>query len=400
MKTLSKLLAFIPAFLLLFACNKVDTEGGNYDVVTSDADVTVNAVTLHGKVANSIDMGTVTEVGFLVSEKDKFSDGDARKITAPLPEEGREFTLKLTMEDLGNKRDVLFYYKAYVVTDGTLSSGRQKGFRTQAIEVTAFSLSQTGAGLKRNETLQLKAIITPPDATYQTVTWSSSDEKVATVSQSGLVKAVGKGKVTITAKLGKFSAECNLGILGDKPAGAVDMGLSVYWAPKPIMSGHNYAYISWGETADKDFYAAGTYKYYNNGYTKYNSSDKLTTLQPEDDAATANLGKAWRTPTPEEWRELAENTTRSNGYNFKSKITGEMVEVKWCGFKVNAVIKGSDEIGIYMTNELPSDNYYNQPLLFSYRFDTAKTDVSTLSAYGYALTRDIGFAVIGVSEGE
>ena len=33
------------------------------------------------------------------------------------------------------------------------------------------------------------------------------------------------------------------------------------------------------------------------GYTKYNTTDNLTTLESSDDAATAIMGGGWRTPT-------------------------------------------------------------------------------------------------------
>ena len=42
--------------------------------------------------------------------------------------------------------------------------------------------------------------VEPEDAYFQTVSWSSSDETVATVSEDGTVYAVGPGTVTITAQ--------------------------------------------------------------------------------------------------------------------------------------------------------------------------------------------------------
>lgn len=48
------------------------------------------------------------------------------------------------------------------------------------------------------EELQLKAVVTPAEAS-SLVTWTSSDENVATVSESGLVAFLDSGSVTITA---------------------------------------------------------------------------------------------------------------------------------------------------------------------------------------------------------
>ena len=90
-------------------------------------------------------------------------------------------------------------------------------------------------------------------------------------------------------------------------------------------------YFAWGETAPKDYYDWDTYqycmgsyntmtKYCNNASYGYNGfTDNLTTLLPEDDAATANWGSGWRMPTKEEWQELLDNTavtwTQQGGVN-------------------------------------------------------------------------------------
>ena len=54
--------------------------------------------------------------------------------------------------------------------------------------------------LKPGDTYQLQAEILPVNATNKTLTWSSSDENVAVVSDSGLITATGKGMAQITAK--------------------------------------------------------------------------------------------------------------------------------------------------------------------------------------------------------
>ena len=43
--------------------------------------------------------------------------------------------------------------------------------------------------------------------------------------------------------------------------------------------------------------------------SKYNNTDGLTVLEPEDDAATVAWGGNWRMPTIEEWHTLLHNTT-------------------------------------------------------------------------------------------
>ncbi len=78
------------------------------------------------------------------------------------------------------------------------------------IEVESVILSQSEANMYVGETLTLFASIMPDNATDTTITWSSSDEAIATVDENGNVLAVAKGTATIIAKAGDFTAECSL----------------------------------------------------------------------------------------------------------------------------------------------------------------------------------------------
>lgn len=78
--------------------------------------------------------------------------------------------------------------------------------------VTSVVLSQTSLKLVPYETATLTASVLPENATHTTVTWSSSNTKVATVnSKTGEISAVGTGSCTITAKSkdnGAQSGQC------------------------------------------------------------------------------------------------------------------------------------------------------------------------------------------------
>ncbi len=67
------------------------------------------------------------------------------------------------------------------------------------VSVSDIALSSTSSSLALGEELQLTYILSPSDATFQTLNWSSSDESVATVSSTGLVTTEGVGTATITA---------------------------------------------------------------------------------------------------------------------------------------------------------------------------------------------------------
>ena len=84
---------------------------------------------------------------------------------------------------------------------------RQEG--RPAIAVESITLEPTELFLEPGQKALLTAMVLPEDATDKTVTWSSSEASVVTVS-NGEIKAVGKGSAVITAKAGDKSATCNV----------------------------------------------------------------------------------------------------------------------------------------------------------------------------------------------
>ena len=77
------------------------------------------------------------------------------------------------------------------------------------IAVEGITLDKTTATVEEGATVTLTATVTPENATDKTVTWSTSDEAIATVS-GGVVTGVKAGEVTITAKAGDKSATCTV----------------------------------------------------------------------------------------------------------------------------------------------------------------------------------------------
>ncbi|WP_161595779.1 Ig-like domain-containing protein [Flavobacterium pectinovorum] len=67
-----------------------------------------------------------------------------------------------------------------------------------AIPVASVSVTPATASLYAGNTQQLSATIAPANATNKTITWTSSNNAVATVNSSGLVTAVSAGTATIT----------------------------------------------------------------------------------------------------------------------------------------------------------------------------------------------------------
>jgi alpha-tubulin suppressor-like RCC1 family protein len=75
-------------------------------------------------------------------------------------------------------------------------------------QAEGISLSKTELTVKPNGTASLKATITPSDASAN-VTWTSSDSRIATVTDGGIVKGVALGTATITASTSNgLTASC------------------------------------------------------------------------------------------------------------------------------------------------------------------------------------------------
>ena len=110
------------------------------------------------------------------------------------------------------KAEVLF---VPVVKDNTLEydvtiAPAEVNASAGVIDITSVELDKTTASLTVGENLTLKATINPSDATSTSVTWSSDNESVATVSNLGKVEAKKAGTAVITAKAGDHEASCTI----------------------------------------------------------------------------------------------------------------------------------------------------------------------------------------------
>lgn len=96
----------------------------------------------------------------------------------------------------------------------TVTSGNYKATCTVTVtpSATGVTLNQTTATISHGATLQLKATVEPSGVT-STATWKSSNEKIAKVSSTGVVTAVGYGDVDITVTVDKVTAKCTVSVV-------------------------------------------------------------------------------------------------------------------------------------------------------------------------------------------
>ena len=137
---------------------------------------------------------------------------------------GNTFTFRVKTSDHNNESGV--YYTHIYAYDNSYRGNKAGAVTLSAtvppptvavssVSLNKTSLSFTGTGSSQN----LTATVSPSNATNKTLTWSSSNTSVATVS-NGVVKAVGFGTATITAKSnnGK-TASCSVTVNTIQPTG-------------------------------------------------------------------------------------------------------------------------------------------------------------------------------------
>ena len=162
-------------------------------------------------------------------------------------------------------------------------------------------------------------------------------------------------------------------------------------------------YFAWGETQPKSTYNWGTYQYCMGSYntlTKYcnNSSygyngftDNLTTLLPEDDAATANWGAEWRSPTREEWIELRDNTSCTwsiqNGVNgvLFTAANGNSLFLPAAGYRRGSSIDDAGSYGYYGSSSLATGMPTHYATNFYFYYSDHYYILSDLRDYGFTV---------------
>ena len=80
------------------------------------------------------------------------------------------------------------------------------------VDVSGVKLDKISLDMQVGEKINLVATIQPINATIKEVTWTSSNEQVAKISENGIIEALKEGKttITVTTKDGKFTASCEV----------------------------------------------------------------------------------------------------------------------------------------------------------------------------------------------
>ena len=128
-----------------------------------------------------------------------------------------------------------------------LVGGCKPASETPVLE--GLSLAESEIELAVGELRSLEVVVTPPDAQGYTLSWESSDETVASVSDEGEVSALAPGTAAVTVSSGEISATCQVTV--SRTYESVDLGLSVKWAAYNVGAENPWEYgdyFAYGET--------------------------------------------------------------------------------------------------------------------------------------------------------
>lgn len=207
----------------------VDATGMVVAVSAGEADITAS-------VTDS-EMSAVCKVTVKVAAKDitvpdnldvKLNDGNEASIEATVsPADATDVEVKyastdeaVAAVDKDGKVQILQPGECDIVTTLTQEGKKvvEKKTHIKAFyEVEGITLDKTEGILTAGNTVTLNATVLPEEIADETiVTWTSSDEKVATVDENGKVTAIAAGEATITANAGEKSTTYKLTVQAKK----------------------------------------------------------------------------------------------------------------------------------------------------------------------------------------
>ena len=145
-------------------------------------------------------------------------------IATVLPSDARDQSVKwessdpekVTVDEYGN-------IKAIAIGSSTITATTNEGGFTakckvvvsnSVIKVTGIEVNEESIEVGSGKKERIKATITPSNATNTGLIWKSDDEKIATVSSTGLVTGVKKGSttITVTTKDGGFEKRIEVSV--------------------------------------------------------------------------------------------------------------------------------------------------------------------------------------------
>lgn len=369
MKLVKSLFAIIAMMVIVVSCAKEPSQPEKImSAVTGTAThLSCRNAEMSGKANLPGTTFTDLSFGVLYSTSSGVLIGSATQIEAQSFDSDFNYTVNSEVLE----PETTYYYRSYIIQDKEISYGELKSFNTLAVNSMIKTLDATeinpmdavlNASLDltdcKYDSLEYGFEVTQEGGSAHTIKSSNNFEKKFSAKDESLssdTKYSVVAYVKLDGRIYKGEAKAFTTTKPSCPSGAIDLGLSVFWATcnigasKPEEYGGYYQWAGLKDVANTSIYldwsncpyqTASDYSY---GWTKYIPSDKSSywsgsgspdnkiVLDPEDDVAHIKLGGKWRMPTLAEWDELTNTSNCSwtwtsingnNGYKVQSKKTG------------------------------------------------------------------------------
>ena len=236
------------------------------------------------------------------AEKPAKAPKPARADQADKPKKGKKkgsATLPLIIVSL-----VIIIAAMVIVFHKVLPTLQNGIFASQSVAAESLTLDQSEVSLAEAGTAVTLVPTFSPDGSTGTVTWTSSDEKIAAVDESGTVTAVAPGTVTITAALENgATAECKVSCTwtaegGDQTSadnqGGGEGAEQPQEAAKPALSNNDITLSNEGATQQLTVENASgtvTWTSSDDAIAKVAADGTVTAVAPGRATVTAKLGE-------------------------------------------------------------------------------------------------------------
>lgn len=185
-------------------------------ITTSATDITSTNAVLNGSVENGGRLYVSSYGFFFGKDKNKMTKYSVGSGTS---KSKLEFTMDINSKIKEKlKPNTTYYYQTYAAIDGREYLGPVYAVVTVNDKPQQLVLSEVNVNVGVGQTTELMAAQLPVGSTDKGITWSSSDESIATVS-NGVITGVSFGKVAVSAKTnyGDVTAQCVVNVLIPKP---------------------------------------------------------------------------------------------------------------------------------------------------------------------------------------
>lgn len=199
-------------------------------------------------------------------------------LTTEAPNNG---VIATPLTGLPTGQNSIYVYRTSSTYNGTLTymavhrPSNGGGDTPSTVAVTGVTLNKTATSIEQGQTETLTATVQPSNATNQNISWSSSDESVATVAD-GVVTTLkaGTATITVTTEDGNKTATCNVTVTA--PAAPIEVENISIKSATEIAIGETETLIVTYDPADANTGKAITWTSDKESVAKVDANGKVT----------------------------------------------------------------------------------------------------------------------------